>query len=43
MPAAAARVRTGFSRIVFAESYEQACRMLARLHRTGHADGEEDI
>jgi hypothetical protein len=38
-----ARVRTGFSRIVFAESYEQACRMLARLHRTGHADGEEDI
>lgn len=36
------RIRTGFSRIMWAEDYDAARRLRDRLHTTGHADGEED-
>jgi len=32
------RIRTGFSRIFWAQDYEDACRARDRLHATGHAD-----
>ncbi len=34
------RVRTGFSRTVWVDSYDQACASVDRLRSTGHADGE---
>ncbi len=36
------RIRTGFSRIMWAEDYDAARRLRDRLHATGHADSEED-
>ncbi len=37
------RIRTGFSRIVYAPNLEAAKRLLERLHITGHADGEPGL
>jgi hypothetical protein len=37
------RIRTGFSRIVYAPNLEAAKRLLERLHATGHADGEPGL
>lgn len=34
------RIRTGFSRIVWAEDYDAARQLMDRLHATGHADGD---
>ena len=34
------RIRTGFSRRMWTQSYDDACRALERLNATGHADGE---
>lgn len=33
------RIRTGLSRVVYAEDYDAACRMKERLYETGHVDG----
>jgi hypothetical protein len=32
------RIRTGFSRLYWAENYEDACRARDHLHGTGHVD-----
>jgi len=34
------RIRTGFSRVAYAESYDAACRMKERLYERGHVDGD---
>ncbi|OQA38881.1 MAG: hypothetical protein BWY52_03197 [Chloroflexi bacterium ADurb.Bin325] len=36
------RIRTGFSRIIWAADYDAARRLVDRLHATGHADSEEE-
>lgn len=33
------RIRTGFSRVIWAQGYEAACRAKEHLYTTGHADG----
>jgi hypothetical protein len=36
------RIRTGFSRVLWADDFDAACRALDHLHATGHANGYAD-